>query len=169
MDPPVAQVLPWDPRIVDTSVLVQSGLLVANPERPKEYWCPCLRVCACSVVGLKLYAKRASRGGCWKVAGRGARRGSNAGRVCWKGAGEVLEGVSALKGSAGRVRWKGVPALEGVLARFQPGVPAQKGVRAGVLARVQVGIVSPVSTALHPLLGHCGCPAATGAAGRVGG
>ena len=48
-DPPVAQVLRWDvagthPRVVDTSVLVQSGLLVANPERPKEYWCPCQQV-----------------------------------------------------------------------------------------------------------------------------
>ena len=43
------QVLGWDvagthPRLVDTSVLVQSGLLVANPERPKEYWCPCQQV-----------------------------------------------------------------------------------------------------------------------------
>ena len=46
VDPPVAEVLRWDvagshPRVVDTSVLVQSGLLVANPERPKEHWCPC--------------------------------------------------------------------------------------------------------------------------------
>ena len=45
-DPPVAQVLRWDvagthPHVVDTSFLVQSGPLVANPERPKEYWCPC--------------------------------------------------------------------------------------------------------------------------------
>ena len=44
-DPPVAQVLRWDvagtdPRVVDTFVLVQSGIPVANPERPKEYWCP---------------------------------------------------------------------------------------------------------------------------------
>ena len=43
VDPPVAQVLRWDvagthPRVVDTSVLVQSGLVVANPERPKEYY-----------------------------------------------------------------------------------------------------------------------------------
>ena len=49
VDPPVAQVLRWDvagthPRVVDTSVLVQSGLLVANPECPKEYWCPCQQV-----------------------------------------------------------------------------------------------------------------------------
>ena len=40
VDPPVAQVLRWDvagthPRVVDTSVLVQSGLLVANIEHPK--------------------------------------------------------------------------------------------------------------------------------------
>ena len=46
VDPLVAQVLRWDvagthARVVDTSVLVQSGLLVANLERPKEYWCPC--------------------------------------------------------------------------------------------------------------------------------
>ena len=45
-DPLVAQVLRPDvagthPRVVDTSILVQSGLLVANPERPNEYWCPC--------------------------------------------------------------------------------------------------------------------------------
>ena len=49
VDPPVAEVLRWDvagthPRVVDTSVLVQSVLLVANPERPKEYWCPCQQV-----------------------------------------------------------------------------------------------------------------------------
>ena len=48
-NPPVAQVLRWDvagthPRIVDTSIRVQSGLLVANPQRPKEYWCPCQQV-----------------------------------------------------------------------------------------------------------------------------
>ena len=48
-DPPVTQVLRWDvagthPRVVDTSVRLQSGLLVANPERPKEYWCPCQQV-----------------------------------------------------------------------------------------------------------------------------
>ena len=58
VDPPVPQVLPWDvagthPWVVDTFFLVQSGLLVANPERPKEYWCPCQEVCACRVVGLK--------------------------------------------------------------------------------------------------------------------
>ena len=29
---------PW---VVDTPVLVKSELLVADPERPKEYWCPC--------------------------------------------------------------------------------------------------------------------------------
>ena len=56
--PPVAQDLRWDvagnhPRIVDTSVPVQSGLLVANPKRSKEYWCPCQQVCAWCVVGLK--------------------------------------------------------------------------------------------------------------------
>ena len=49
LDRPVAQVLRWDvagthPRVVDTFVLVQSGLLVANPERPEEYWCPCQQV-----------------------------------------------------------------------------------------------------------------------------
>ena len=38
VDPPVAQVLLWDvacthPRVVDTSVSVQSGLLVADPKR----------------------------------------------------------------------------------------------------------------------------------------
>ena len=59
VDPPVAQVLRWDvagthPQIVDTSVLVQSGLLVANPEHLKEYWCPPQQLCACTVVGLKL-------------------------------------------------------------------------------------------------------------------
>ena len=48
-DPPVAQVLRWDvanthPRVADTFVLVQLGLLVANPERPKKYWCPCQQV-----------------------------------------------------------------------------------------------------------------------------
>ena len=48
-DPLVAQVLRWDvagthPCVVDTSVLVQSGLLVANLERPKEYLCPCQQV-----------------------------------------------------------------------------------------------------------------------------
>ena len=45
-DPPVAQVLRWDvacthPSVVDASVRVQLGLLPANPERPKEYGCPC--------------------------------------------------------------------------------------------------------------------------------
>ena len=55
VEPQVAQVLRWDvagtdPRVVDTSVLVPSGLVVANPERPKEYWCPCQQVGACSVV-----------------------------------------------------------------------------------------------------------------------
>ena len=40
VDPPVAQVPRWDvagthPRVVDTSVVVQSGLLVANPQHPK--------------------------------------------------------------------------------------------------------------------------------------
>ena len=59
VDPPVAQVLRWDVagthlRVVCTSVLVQLGFLVADLERPKEYWCPCQEVCACSVVGLKL-------------------------------------------------------------------------------------------------------------------
>ena len=59
VDPPVAQVLRWDmagthTRVVDTFLVVQSGLLVANPERPKEYWRPCQQVCARSVVGLKL-------------------------------------------------------------------------------------------------------------------
>ena len=49
VDPLVAQVLRWDvasthPRVVDTSVLVQFGRLVANPVRPKEYWCPCQQV-----------------------------------------------------------------------------------------------------------------------------
>ena len=49
VDPRVAQVLRWDvvgthPRVVDTSVLVQSGLVVAKPERPKECWCPCPQV-----------------------------------------------------------------------------------------------------------------------------
>ena len=49
VDPLVTQVLRWDvagthPRVLDTYVLVQSGLLVANPERPKEYWCPCQQV-----------------------------------------------------------------------------------------------------------------------------
>ena len=58
VDPHVAQVLPWDvartqPWAVDTSVLVQLGLLESNFERPKEYWCPCQHVCASSVVGLK--------------------------------------------------------------------------------------------------------------------
>ena len=48
-EPLVAQVLRWDvagthPRVVDTSVLVQSRFLVANPERTKEYWCPCQQV-----------------------------------------------------------------------------------------------------------------------------
>ena len=48
-EPPVTQVLRWDvagthPRVVDTCVLVQSGLLVANPEHPKEYRCPCQQV-----------------------------------------------------------------------------------------------------------------------------
>ena len=47
--PTVAEVLRWDvagthPRVVDTSVLVQSGLLVTNPERQKECWCPCQQV-----------------------------------------------------------------------------------------------------------------------------
>ena len=40
-DPPVARVLRWDvagahPRVVETCVLVQTGLLEANPERPKD-------------------------------------------------------------------------------------------------------------------------------------
>ena len=57
-DPPVVQVLRSDvarshPRVVDTPILVQSRLLVANPERPKEYRCPCQQVCAWSAVGLK--------------------------------------------------------------------------------------------------------------------
>ena len=39
MDPAVAEVIRWDvagthPRVVDTSVLVQSGPLEANRERP---------------------------------------------------------------------------------------------------------------------------------------
>ena len=46
-------------------------------------------------------------GGCWKVAGRDAGRGSSVGRVCWKGAKKAPEGVPALEGSAGRLRWKG--------------------------------------------------------------
>ena len=46
VDPPAAQVLRWDvagnqPRVVDTSVVVQLGLLVANPERLKECRFPC--------------------------------------------------------------------------------------------------------------------------------
>ena len=57
VDPPIAQVLRWDvagsnPRVIDTSVLLQSGLLVANFKRPKKYWCPCQHVCAWSAVGL---------------------------------------------------------------------------------------------------------------------
>ena len=49
VDPPVAKVLRCDvagthPRVVDTSVLVQSSILVANPQRPKEYSCPCQQV-----------------------------------------------------------------------------------------------------------------------------
>ena len=49
VDPLVAQVLRWDvvgthPHVVDTSVLVQSGLVVANPERLKDYWYPCQQV-----------------------------------------------------------------------------------------------------------------------------
>ena len=45
VDPSVAQVLRWDvagrhPHVVATSVLVQSGLVVANPQRPMECWCP---------------------------------------------------------------------------------------------------------------------------------
>ena len=52
-------------------------------------------------------------GGSSKVARRGVVRGSSAGRVCWKGARKVKEGVPALEGSAARARWKGVPALEG--------------------------------------------------------
>ena len=56
VDPPVAQLLRWDmagthPPVVNTSVLVQSWLLVANRERPKEG--PCQHVCACTLVGLK--------------------------------------------------------------------------------------------------------------------
>ena len=59
VDPLVAQVHRWDvagthTRVVDTSVRVQSGLLVAHPERPKEYWCPCQQVSACSLVGVNL-------------------------------------------------------------------------------------------------------------------
>ena len=104
VDLPVAQVLRWDvagthPRVVDTSVVVQSGLLVANPERLKEYWCPCQQVCACSVVGLKLWAKRASGGG-GGVVGMGAGRGSCCESICWKGAEKVPEGVPP-EGSAG--------------------------------------------------------------------
>ena len=46
LDPPVAQLLRWGvagtpPRVVEAPVVVQSGLLVANHERPKGYWCPC--------------------------------------------------------------------------------------------------------------------------------
>ena len=49
VDPLIAEVLGWDvagthPRVVDTFVVVSSGLLVANPERPKEYCCPCQQV-----------------------------------------------------------------------------------------------------------------------------
>ena len=49
VDPPVAQVLRWDvegthPHVVDTSALVQPGLLVARLQRPNEPWCPCQRV-----------------------------------------------------------------------------------------------------------------------------
>ena len=49
VDPSVAQVLRWDvagthPRVVDMFVLVQSGLLVADPKHTKEYWCPCQQV-----------------------------------------------------------------------------------------------------------------------------
>ena len=48
----------WDvargyPRVVDKSILVPFGPMVANPERSKEYWCPCQQVCAWSAVGLK--------------------------------------------------------------------------------------------------------------------
>ena len=56
-------------------------------------------------------------GGCWKVAGRVAGRGSSAGMVCWKGAKKVLEGVSTLQGSAGR----GSNAGRGLPAGFQQG------------------------------------------------
>ena len=46
VDPPVPRVPRWDvagthARVGDTFVRVQSGLLVANHERLKEYWCPC--------------------------------------------------------------------------------------------------------------------------------
>ena len=56
--PPVAQVLRWHVvgnhwRGVDTSIPVQWGLVVANLERPKEYWCPCQQVCAWRAMGFK--------------------------------------------------------------------------------------------------------------------
>ena len=52
--------------------------------------------------------------------GKGKTKGEGGQR--WKGVLErVLEGVPALEGSAGRVRWKGVPALEAVPV----GVPAK--------------------------------------------
>ena len=51
--PSAAQVLRWDvasshPRVVTTSVLVQSRLLVGNPQSPKEHWCPWQQVRAWS-------------------------------------------------------------------------------------------------------------------------
>ena len=117
-------------------------------------------------MGLKPLANRSSRRGCWKVAGKGAGRGSSARTFCWKGARKVVEWVTALEGSAGRVRLKGVPPMEG---GFRLMVPTQNRVRVGVPTGVLAGIVSPISPTLRPLSGHCGCMAATRRAGRVGG
>ena len=107
---PVAQVLRWDgagthPRVIDTCVLVQSGLLVANPQRPKEYWCPCQQYVRAVWWGdrFRQNGRLGGGGGCWKVAGRGAGRGSGAGRICCKGARK-----RCWKGTG---RWKG--PLEG--------------------------------------------------------
>ena len=70
--------------------------------------------------------------GCWKVAGRVARRGSSAGRVCCKGAKKVLEAVPALEGSVGRVHWKGFERWKGGSSKVPArGFSAERGCSRG--------------------------------------
>ena len=75
--------------------------------------------------GAKALGKTGLGGG---GAGRVLEGGSSAGSVCWNGAKMLLEGVLALEGSAGRVRWKGFQRWKGGSSRVPPrGSSAESG------------------------------------------
>ena len=132
------QVLRWDvarshQRVVDMSVMVRSGILVANPERPKECWCPCQEVRACSALRFKHCAK--------PVCGGGVLEGCCKG--CWKGFQHwngLLEGCQEGAESgfgAGTVRSRGLvgggsSAGRGVPAGFHLGFQRRKGLQRGL-------------------------------------